>query len=468
VFDRSWSLLSPPEQVALAKLSVFRGTFDLEAANEVANAPLLVLAGLADQSLLQADGTGGYALHDLLRHYAAEKLSSQVDAPSHRERAITYLTSAAEHANDADNQRRAADYLGQAIVIAEDADKPALLVELHEKRGDLVIAAMVKLGGVLTNDGNLEEAVDLYERGLARGRNAQGDTHNGLGRTLYWLGRYHDAVAHLRRAVELRQGDPVNQIFPLQDLGLALAATGAYTEAVSVFGRAQSLSREYEDWPLLARSVANSAGFHLDVFDYAGNQALAEEARALARLADFVLAEVSAGLDLLFNFARRREVGRAAKLIDEVAEAVQNAQGTHGWLWRLRFTQARAELALARGSFDESQRLASIALQESREIGRVKYQVLALKTRAQALVAQGDAAAGLIDLRYALAITRPTADPALFFQVASVLLTIEGDAALAQEAYATIERISAALPSDEMRQIFAAAEPVQQVARLVG
>ncbi|HEV8192867.1 MAG TPA: tetratricopeptide repeat protein, partial [Ktedonobacterales bacterium] len=450
------------------KLSVFRGTFDLEAANAVAGAPLPLLASLADISLLQANGKGRYALHDLLRHYAVEKLATQVDAASHQERAINYLNRAAERANNVDDQRQAADYLGQAIAIAEDASKSALLIELHHKRGDLVIAAMVKLGGVLTNDGNLEEAVGLYERAVTHGGNAQGDTYNGLGRTLYWLGRYNDAVPHLRRAVELQQGDPVNQIFPLQDLGLALAATGAYTEAVSVFGQAQRLSREYEEWPLLARSVANSAGFHLDVFDYTGNQTLAEEARALARVADFVLAEVSAGLDLLVNFARRQEVGRAAKLIDEVAEAVENAQGTHGWLWRLRFMQACAELALARGSFDESQRLASTALQEGREIGRVKYQVLALKTRAQALVAQGDTAAALVDLRNALDITRPTADPALFFQVASVLLPVEGNDALAQEAYTTAQRIRAALPSDEMRQIFAAAEPVRQVARLVG
>jgi predicted ATPase len=315
VFDHSWTLLSPAEQSALAKLSVFRGAFDRAAATAVADAPLPVLASLADKSLLQADGMGRYALHDLLRHYAAEKLASQRDAVSHQERAITYLNSEAERASNADDQRQAAAYLGQAIAIAEDGGKAALLVEVHQKRGDLVFAAMGKLGGVLTNDGNLEEAVDLYERTLAHGGNPQSDTHNGLGRTLYWLGRYHEAVVHLRRAVELEQGDPVNQIFPLQDLGLALAATGAYAEAVSVFEQSQSLSRAHEDWPLLARAVATSAGFHLDVFDYVGNQRLAEEARALARLADWVLPGVSAGLDLLVNFVRRGEIGRAAKLL---------------------------------------------------------------------------------------------------------------------------------------------------------
>ena len=332
------------------------------------------------------------------------------------------------------------------------------------QRGDLAVAAMVKLGDVETNVGNLKEAVSLYERALAQG----GDAHHVLGRTYYWLGRYTDAMVHMRPAVELRQGHAINQIFPLQDLGLALVATGQYTEAVRVFGEAQQLSREHEVWPLLARSVANLAGFHLAVFDYAGNEALAEEARALARSADFVLAEVSAGLDLLFNFARRKEVGRAAKLIAEVAEAVEKARGSHGWLWRLRLAQACAELAHARGDWDETLRLAEIAIQSSRNVGRVKYQALALKTRAQALAALGCTPEAIIDLRNALDVTRPTADPAMFLQIAATLLAVEGDDALAQEAYATAQRMSAALPNDEMRQIFAAAEPARQIARLIG
>jgi tetratricopeptide (TPR) repeat protein len=153
--------------------------------------------------------------------------------------------------------------------------------------------------------------------------------------------------------------------------------------------------------------------------------------------------------------------------LDEVAEAVENAQGAHGWLWRLRFAQARAEFALARGSFDESQHLANTALQEGREVGRVKYEVLALTTRAQALAALGRTIEATADLRTALEVARPTGDPALFFRVAAAVLAIESDDALAQEAQATAQRIRAALPDGAMRQAFDAAEPVRHVARLI-
>jgi predicted ATPase/DNA-binding XRE family transcriptional regulator len=531
VFDQSWTLLNPAEQTALAKLSVFRGTIDLEAAQEVGGTSLALLASLVDKSLIHVDGRAGYALHDLLRRHAADHLAQQADAAGHQERAITYLTVAAERASQAGVQRKAAGFLGQAIAIAEAAGKSDLLADLHHKRGhalsqvgmwveahpelvaalaaarpedvdqrvrillelsdgvfylydvaaqrqhvmeplaqaeaaqrdDLVVAATVKLGPVEANDGNLREALRLYERTIAKG----GDAHPDFGLTLYWLGRYTDAVDHLRRTLALVQVETADQLYQLQDLGLALAGIGQYAEAVQVFEQARQLSQKHEVWPLLARSVSVMAGFHLDLFDYAGSEALAKEARALARSAEFVLAEVSAGLDLLFSLVRRKEVERAAQLADEVSATVEKARGSHAWLFRLRFTQARAELALAREDWPEAQRLAETAIQQSRAAGRVKYEALALKTRAQALAALGRTSEATGDLRHAQEVIRPTGDPALFLQIAAAMLAVEGDDALAQEAYATAQRIRAALPTDEMRHIFDAAEPVRQIARLV-
>jgi predicted ATPase/DNA-binding XRE family transcriptional regulator len=528
VFDHSWVLLSSIEQTALAKLSVLRGSFDLEAAEAVGGATLLVVASLVDKSLLRVDGARRYALHELLRQYAAEQLAHQADGIDHRKRAIDYLTHAAERASGAAAHRQASALLGQAIAMAEEIDQSDVLGELHHrraqallkvslwiearpdleaalsatgsgtidrrvqilleladvsfylhdltgqrrcveealvladtaKRSDLAAAAMIKQGYAETNDGNLTQAVGLYERAIALG----GSAHYDLGRTLYWHGRYSDALSHLRQAVALNQNDPIEQIWPLEDLGLVLSATGHYAEAVRVFDQARRLSREYEVWPAQARSVANLAGLHLDVFDFAGNEALAEEARELARSADFVLTEVSAGLDLLLNFARRHEPWRAEKLMPEVAAAVEKAGGSHGWLWRLRLVQAQAELALARREWDEAVQLAEISIQESRDRGRIKYLTLSLKTRAQALAALGRTHEAIVDLRNALDVARPTGDPALFLSVAAVLLSIESDDALAGDASSAVQRIRAALPNNEMRRSFDAAEPVQTIA----
>ena len=73
VFEQSWQRLVPAERDVLARLSVFRGGFQAEAARVVARAALPVLSALADKSLLRKDGAR-LALHPLVQQLAAHKL----------------------------------------------------------------------------------------------------------------------------------------------------------------------------------------------------------------------------------------------------------------------------------------------------------------------------------------------------------------------------------------------------------
>ena len=74
VFAHSWQLLTPIEQRTITQLAVFQGVFTRQAALEVAQAPLFVLASLINKSLLSYTPAGRYTLHPLVRQYAAEKL----------------------------------------------------------------------------------------------------------------------------------------------------------------------------------------------------------------------------------------------------------------------------------------------------------------------------------------------------------------------------------------------------------
>jgi len=80
VFEHSWQLISPREQLTLANLSVFRGGFDRSAAAEIAGSQLADLTALIGHSLVQRLTAGRYDLHQLLREFAAQKLSLD---PSH-------------------------------------------------------------------------------------------------------------------------------------------------------------------------------------------------------------------------------------------------------------------------------------------------------------------------------------------------------------------------------------------------
>jgi predicted ATPase len=63
VFDHSWNRLNGEEQRIFRNLSVFRGGFQREAAEAVAEASLLVLSALMDKSLLRRNPSGRYEVH---------------------------------------------------------------------------------------------------------------------------------------------------------------------------------------------------------------------------------------------------------------------------------------------------------------------------------------------------------------------------------------------------------------------
>ena len=76
VFDYSWELLTPKQQVALAKLTIFKGSFDRQASVSILKLSTRELLELVSKSLLQRDADGRFALHPLIHFYASEKLAA--------------------------------------------------------------------------------------------------------------------------------------------------------------------------------------------------------------------------------------------------------------------------------------------------------------------------------------------------------------------------------------------------------
>ena len=80
VFEQSWQMLSAPEQEVFGRLSLFQGGFQRAAAEAVAGATLPILISLVDKSLLRLAPAGRYHVHELVRQFAAEKLTAQQPA----------------------------------------------------------------------------------------------------------------------------------------------------------------------------------------------------------------------------------------------------------------------------------------------------------------------------------------------------------------------------------------------------
>ncbi|MEZ4631255.1 MAG: hypothetical protein R2880_11185 [Deinococcales bacterium] len=79
VFEYSWQLLSPEEQEAFAKLAIFVGGFNAQAAEAVCDCSRKTLANLVNKSCLSVDN-GRFSWHPLLKSYALAKLQAKPQA----------------------------------------------------------------------------------------------------------------------------------------------------------------------------------------------------------------------------------------------------------------------------------------------------------------------------------------------------------------------------------------------------
>jgi DNA-binding SARP family transcriptional activator/predicted ATPase len=124
VFDYSWNLFSEQERRVLMALSLFVGGFTRESAQGVAGASLPLLLGLSDKLLVQQQGGGRFALHEMLRQFLAEKL---VESPDADRVAQTYM-------------RYLIDYMHLRQPRLKTGEQPAILHEITQEIDNLYFA----------------------------------------------------------------------------------------------------------------------------------------------------------------------------------------------------------------------------------------------------------------------------------------------------------------------------------------
>jgi tetratricopeptide (TPR) repeat protein len=258
-------------------------------------------------------------------------------------------------------------------------------------------------------------------------------------------------------------GDTTFIMYALTHLGLSLAAAGRYAEAATAFEEVRGFGRKYGALPMLARATAMAAGMHLNLFDFEGARSLQSEARELARSVGFAPPIVSAGIDALLTFARSHEPGRAERLLEETAVGAASTAGWHQWLWELRLTQARAELALERGAFDAAVATATGAIGECRARGRPKYEALALICRARGLHAVARTREAIADAKIGVCVAESTGDPAVLLLALDALVGLDGTDELATRARLVADRIDEALSDVAMRRCFIDSEVVRRI-----
>ena len=306
--DWSWRLLPPEAGRLLARLSVFRGGWSLEAAEAVCDVAdaLGLLACLADSSLIHASetksGTTRWSVLVTVRDYARERLEEQGEAVGLGRRHAAYFQGQVRQAAltgpdqalwydlleaDHDNIRAALDRLLQDAEGIEDClEMAGRMHQFWQVRGyfregrERIAAALARPGAeavtagrakalhgaanIASRQGDLAAASALHSESLAV-RRALGD-ELGTARSLVGLGtvaltqgdlegaqRFHQEALDLYRRLEDQSG--LGDV--LNNLGNISEQRGTLVEARAFYDQSLAVRRGANDWQSVANTLSN-------------------------------------------------------------------------------------------------------------------------------------------------------------------------------------------------------------------
>lgn len=418
VFDQSWKLLTDDERRVFMSLSVFRGGFRRDAAEQVAGASMAVLMSLVDKSLLRVNRNGRYDIHELQRQYAAERLSEspKLEAAVRDQHSDYYTAFIDRPVNDflnADNQETLKVLDGET-----DNFRTAWEWAIARQNVNYLNQALDGLYWYAWKRSWHEEGERAFRQAVAVLRAVEPSDKNLiiLGRALtlqaamdIWLGRAAQAAGRAREAETI-----LRPLDSQPDLAGAVGIQGWAALAQQQWAAAKTLLEEsvalYDD-PSHNEVKAFALGQlgHIARIqgDYAAGEYWYQEALNLGRqIGDQrTIAESQVHLGILAqwrgHYFQARQLYQAGL---EVARAADFAPIVVGALHDLSAVAIiLGELDVARGHIEES---LSIATEDGKGPG-IAWSLIHL---AEVLIAQGDLAAAQEQYQAALEIPPGTAD----------------------------------------------------------
>ncbi len=315
IFDHSWRLISNFERQVFMRMSVFRGGFTRDAAQEITDTQPSAILSLKDKSLLYRSASGRYYILESLRQYGEEKLSADPGDSAqirrrHREHYGNWMSRMVGRYLPEDTLNFCREIAVEIENIREG------WISTIDAEDELAISLYIDgLAAYYAGIGNYQEGAHLFETALGLsdspregGRAGQPEhleaqllTH--LASFLFNLARYDEALDHYSRALEvfetMRNEEGIAQA--LNGLGRVHRRKGDSDQALGFHERAL----------VIYRNLGNGIGegetlyFMAGVLSFQGN---ISKARMLYELS----------LDLLRKNGSRRQI---ATILVELAIA---------------------------------------------------------------------------------------------------------------------------------------------------
>ena len=286
VFDHSWRLLTPREQEALGKLSVFAGGFSREAAKQVAGISLPVLAALVDKSLLRVSSDGRYSRHMLVYQYSREKLARKPEeqAQAEEEHGGYFMQFLADQrdALRGPNSKVAFEALDKDLENIRAAWRWALRQEQAER----IERATFPLSNYLARRARFGEAFGVFSQAAAVLTDSDPVQRRALGGVLteggwhaYQLGHYPEGKRLAERGLALAKAanDSTTAMLALNALGCLFHKTGDYERARAYHQQAVSFPESQQRPTLQANLLNNAAIVERSLGRYAEARAYAQQ-----------------------------------------------------------------------------------------------------------------------------------------------------------------------------------------------
>jgi tetratricopeptide (TPR) repeat protein len=392
-----------------------------------------LLGQLQRASLLQAVGPGRYAMHDLLRAYAAERAAEREPETERRsalQRLFDYYLAAAAAAMDilypAEAHRRPriqasavaappmhGDADARAWLDSERANLAAVSAHCVAQRWPRYVTDLAAtLFRYLISGSHLPEAHAIYCNALDAARlsgdlAAEAETLNGLGGIAVMKGQGRNAAGHYQAALERYRlcGDRAGEARALHNLGITDKESHDYRSAACYYRQAIAAFEDAGDGLGAARALAYLAAAETELGSY-------EEAAEHLRRALPVLQEAKDPTGEADALGRIGMLNLRCGQLDEAAAFFEQALAIYRSLDHPGGVAAGlcnlGEVSVRQHQYRQAIGSLRQALGLYRESGNQYGQSVTLRTLAKALEGAGQTTAARVELQTALRLAAET------------------------------------------------------------